>query len=328
MVKPVRWMSSFLVCLLFGAPACSSDDPGNDPRPTSNTPSAVIPADPTLGSAAGTPLAKEIVAFTHRDVLYMANADGSGRRVITDFPGAPYPYAGAFWSPDGRQLIIRTETKGTATHEGAGYIFKVNADGTGLVNLSAVSGSKGDAMPGWSPDGRSIVYAATKRGDEYTSLYVMDADGSQPRRLTELDFEAQYPAWSSAGSIAFGGVVGQNFDIYSVNQDGSGLERLTTQQGQDNWPTYSPDGTQIAFFSVREGSEGIWIMEEDGSNARFVATGGEPNWSPDGEWITFDCGDAERAAICAVRPDGSDLVRLFGRATFPVLRPPGGPSLE
>ena len=319
---------SLFACLLVGAPACSSDDPRNDPRPTSTTPSVVVAADPTPGTVAGTPLAKEVVAFTHRDVLYMANADGSGRRVITDFPGAPYPYAGAFWSPDGRQLIIRTESTETAKRGGAGYIFRVNADGTGLVNLSAVSGSKGDAMPGWSPDGRSIVYAATKRGDEFTSLYVMDADGSQPRRLTDLDFEAQYPAWSSAGTIAFAGVVGQNFDIYSVNQDGSGLERLTTQAGPDNWPTYSPDGKQIAFFSVREGSEGVWIMEADGSDPRFVVEGGEPNWSPDGEWITFDCGDSERAVICAIRPDGSDLVRLFGRATFPVLRPSGRAPLE
>ncbi len=306
-------------CLILGVPACSYAP--QDARATQTTSSHVGPSSSTPGAATGTALAKATVAFTHDDVLYMANADGSARRVITHFPGPPYPYAGAFWSPDGRELIIRMETKGAVEGEGAGYIFKVNADGTGLVNLSAVSGSRWDAMPGWSPDGKRIVYAATKPADAHTSLYVMNADGSHPRPLTELDFEAQYPTWSTTGTIAFGGVVGDNFDIYSVQKDGSHLQRLTRQSGQDNWPTYSPDGRQIAFFSVREGAEGIWIMAADGSGARFIAEGGEPNWSPDGQWITFDCGHAEQAVICAVRPDGTGLVRLFGRATFPAIRP-------
>lgn len=308
-------------CLLSVVPGCSVHERQDDHRPTPTGASPALTASPTRSSVAGIPLAKETVAFTHRNVLYTALADGSDRRVITDFRGPPYPYAGGYWSPDGRELIIRTETKQTANHPGAGSIFKVSADGTGLVNLSAFSGSRGDAMPGWSPDGRHIVYAATKRGDAHPSLYIMDADGSQPRHLVVLDFEAQYPSWSSTGVIAFAGVVGNNFDIYSVHQDGSDLQRLTEQPGQDNWPSYSPDGDQITFFSVREGMEGIWVMQADGRAARFVAQGGEPNWSPDGRWITFDCGDAEHAVICAVRPDGTELVRLFGRAAFPAIRP-------
>ncbi len=318
-------LSAVLTCVLIGLlPACSPEEEVEPTSPDSPITSTESPVESTSGAVSGeNPLAAATIAFTHEDVLYAAKGDGTGRFVITEFPGPPYPYAGAFWSPDGRQLIIRAETEPTPEREGAGYIFRVDVDGSDLVNLSAVSDSRGDAMPAWSPDGEHIVYAATKPGDRFTSLYVMKADGSEPQRLVQLDFEAQYPAWSSRDMIAFAGVVGENFDIYSVRSDGSDLTRLTRQPGQDNWPTYSPDGRSIAFFSVQDGSEGIWVMDADGGDAELIAEGGEPNWSPDGRWITFDCGDAERAVICAIRPDGSDLVELFEDATFPVIRPSG-----
>lgn len=316
--------SAAITCLVIGLLACSPETGVGSTVPASRTPSPESPVESTPGTVTGEhPLGAATIAFTHDDVLYAAQGDGSDRRVITGFPGPPYPYAGAFWSPDGRQLIIRAETEPTSEREGAGYILRVDADGSDLMNLSAVSGSRGDAMPAWSPDGEHIVYAATKPGDRFTSLYMMRADGSDPRRLVQLDFEAQYPTWSSRNMIAFAGVVGENFDIYSVRPNGSGLTKLTKQPGQDNWPTYSPDGRSIAFFSVRDGSEGIWVMDADGGAAKLIAEGGEPNWSPDGGWITFDCGDAERAVICAVRPDGSELVQLFDDATFPVIQPSG-----
>jgi Tol biopolymer transport system component len=295
----------------------------------SATPSPASPrSEPSLASeestrtiGAGTPLANETVAFTYRDVLYTADVDGSDRRAITDFPGAPYPYGGPYWSPDGRRLIIRTETKPRPDGNGSGYIFRVDADGSHLINLSAVSGSNDDAMPGWSPDGRQIVYTATKPADHVPTLYVMNADGTEPRRLAALDFEAQYPAWSSQGWIAFTGVVDGNFDIYSIRLDGSGLQRLTEDPAQDNWPTISPDSTAIAFSSNRDGADGIWVMNADGTDPHQLAEGGEPHWSPDGRYIAFDCGGVRHASICAIRPDGSDLVRLFARAGFPALRP-------
>jgi Tol biopolymer transport system component len=189
------------------------------------------------------------------------------------------------------------------------------------MNLSEVSGSSADAMPGWSPDGRQIVYTATKPRDRLPTLYVMNVDGTEPTRLATLDFEAQYPVWSSKSWVAFAGIVDSNFDIYSIRPDGSGLQRLTEDPAQDNWPTFSPDGTTIAFSSNRDGVDGIWVMNADGTSPHRIAEGGEPNWSPDGRYIVFDCGGVERALICAVRPDGSDLVRLFARAGFPALRP-------
>ena len=301
--------------------ACGStvtDPPSATPGGSRPTASASISA--RLTGAPDRPILGQTIAFTFDEVLYSSLGDGSDRTVLTDFPGPPYPYAGAFWSPSGDRLIIRVE-EAPGTGKSGGYVFGVDADGSDLTNLSEVSGSHYDAMPGWSPDGSQIVYIAQKPGDALGQLYVMNADGTSPRKLIETDFEAQYPAWSSTGQIAFTGYRGGDFDIYTVQADGSRLTRVTKESTPENWPTWSPDGSRMAFFASRDGTDGIWVMGADGSNQRFLAEGGEPNWSPHGDEITFDCGDAQSAIICAVRPDGGDPIQLFGDAGFPAVRP-------
>jgi len=101
------------------------------------------------------------------------------------------------------------------------------------------------------------------------------------------------------------------------------VDELTTldDPAPENWPTWSPDGRALAFFASRAGVDGIWRMAADGTGERYLVEGGEPNWSPRGDEITFDCGDAENAVICTVRPDGSGAMTLFGDAAFPAVRP-------
>jgi Tol biopolymer transport system component len=309
-------------------PVDSSGSPSGTRSPAVASPSSAASPEPSEAAEASgvstaapdRPILRQTIAFTFEDVLLTAKGDGTDRNAVTDFPGAPYPYAGPSWSPKGDRLIIRTEeASGDAVV--AGYIFGVDADGTDLANLSERSGSRGDAMPAWSPDGTEIVYSAIKPGDSFNQLYVMKADGSAPRKLIETDFEAQYPSWSKTGFIAFAGVVDGGFDIYSVRADGSELTPLTTDSSPDNWPSWSPDGTRIAFFTSRDGNEGIWVMNADGSDQHFLTEGGEPSWSPDGDEIVYNCGGPESAIICAVHPDGSDPVRLFADAGFPAVRP-------
>jgi dipeptidyl aminopeptidase/acylaminoacyl peptidase len=84
---------------------------------------------------------------------------------------------------------------------------------------------------------------------------------------------------------------GGNYDIYVMNADGSEQTRLTTDPGIDEDPNWSPDGTKIAFNSIRDGNREIYVMNADGSEQTRLtnnpAIDTTPDWSPDGEKIVF-----------------------------------------
>jgi hypothetical protein len=121
-------------------------------------------------------------------------------------------------------------------------IYTMNPDGTGITNLTGRY--SGDVViaaywPRWSPDGTRIAFSG------YSAGGVDDYNG------------------------------GANYDIYVTNADGTGIRDLTTspddtatQFSQVN-PTWSPDGTQIAY----DGDDGLYVMNADGSNQTKIADG-------------------------------------------------------
>jgi TolB protein len=157
----------------------------------------------------------------------------------------------------------------------------------------------------------------------------MTAEGTHVRRLRHDGWCSENPAWSSDGRrLAFSrrppGVNGKT-SIWTMNVDGTDLRRLT--QGDldlDLDPSWSPDETTITFVRALHG---IWLVDADGGNERQLTTheqDQQPDWSSDGEWISFSREDGEYQGstgstrawvdICVVRPDGSDLQRLTTHA--------------
>jgi Tol biopolymer transport system component len=171
-------------------------------------------------------------------------------------------------------------------------VFVVNVDGTAARTLTNRPLAF-DARPTWSPDGTRIAFESTTDGKR--SVFVMQADGQQLRRLTDAAGTASdsSPSWSPDGSrVAFATDRDGNSEIYVVGSDGSGVKRLTNNQAADNFPAWSPDGSRLAFVSDRDGQSGIWAMAADGSSpARLVqgqaAPNARPAWSPDGTRIAF-----------------------------------------
>ena len=100
-------------------------------------------------------------------------------------------------------------------------------------------------------------------------------------------------------------------DVYVINADGSERTRLTNNPAEDFDPVWSPDGTQIAFRSHRDGDEEVYLMNADGSNqinlSNASGTDYSPAWSPDGQWIAFQSDRTGNANIWIVKPDGSGL---------------------
>ena len=192
-----------------------------------------------------------------------------------------------------------------------------------LPNFSPVY----DTSPVWSPDGTTIAFVSNR--NYLSSIYVMNADGSNARLVTDKVIDAGELAWSPDGEkIAFsGGARGSigfklpSVDIYVINVDGGGLAKLTRDSGVNGNPTWSPDGKQIAFGRIREkvSKSTIWVMTADGSEQRMLPIsqndgsefyGGQPSWSPDGTKILFTayraCGVAAAGGIYVVSADGGN----------------------
>jgi Tol biopolymer transport system component len=116
----------------------------------------------------------------------------------------------------------------------------------------------------------------------------MDADGSNQRRLTEL-FSAKRGDFSSDGTkLVFDGRGREtldDFDIFVMNADGSGVTQLTRGPERDTQASWSPDDRRVSFVRNKNNSSSpsIWIVSADGSNAHRLARGGSAIWSPDGK---------------------------------------------
>lgn len=155
--------------------------------------------------------------------------DGSGVTQLTDEPGAQFDPS---WSPDGSMIAFVSvrDSRGVFC---CGEIFVMNADGSGLTNVTNTEDAD-DFDPAWSPDGTRIAFASF--GPESKDIYVMTPDGTGLTRLTGGPGNDFMPAWSPDGSkIAFVSDRDGGQDIFVMNADGTGVTQLTdTQQLEAN----------------------------------------------------------------------------------------------
>jgi Tol biopolymer transport system component len=188
--------------------------------------------------------------INQNDELYVMKADGTGRRDITNDSANDW---GPDWSPDGRTIVFNSTRHGSTM---SGYL--VNPDGS---NLRRIRMDMWVEYPAWSPDGARIAFMGGPNGPSEYDIWVMDVDGSNPVQLTDSLGPDGWPAWSPDGTrIAFSSVrddcgysdavncrttgdIGPHHDIWVVNADGTGLERITPEFGQ--FVTWSPDGKYL-----------------------------------------------------------------------------------
>jgi Tol biopolymer transport system component len=103
-------------------------------------------------------------------------------------------------------------------------------------------------FPQWSHDGKRIIFTSTRDGDP--EIFVMNADGSNPVRLTNTPGRDAHPQFSKDGQrVVFQSprANGKDTNIYTMNSDGSSVKQLTSLKGFAGVPVYSPDEKLIAF---------------------------------------------------------------------------------
>ena len=198
--------------------------------------------------------------------IFTANPDGSDVKQLTTTPGYD---AEATFSTNGKKIVF------TSLRNGDLDIYSMDADGKHVKQLTHELGY--DGGPFFSPDGKWIVYRAhhPKPGQEtddyvsllkqnqirptYLELWMMKADGSQKRQITNLGAASFAPSFFPDGKrIIFSSNVGStggfgNFELYAVDTDGKNLERITFTDGFDGFPVFSPDGKKLVWVSGRNG---------------------------------------------------------------------------
>ncbi len=215
--------------------------------------------------------------------IFAANADGSHLQQLTTSFGYD---AEATFSPTGHRIVF------TSIRDGDLDLYSMAPDGSDVRRITDRLGYDGGAF--FSPDGTQIVWRAhypetEEEREDYLALladglirpsvldiYVADADGSNPRRLTANGAANFAPYWHPSGQqIAFSSNMddpgGRNFELYVVNVDGSGLERVTWSEGFDGFPVFHPDGARLVFASNRnqshEGNTNLFLADWRGEAA-------------------------------------------------------------
>lgn len=185
--------------------------------------------------------------------------------------------------------------------------YLMRPDRSGLVRLT--SDVKRDSAPILSPDGSRVVFERLDPVAANAEIWVVDSDGTNELPITLTSEFEDWPSWSADGTrvmfvrstISGGTIVRSEIAIRDVGRDARFLapseDQIVIRRDADpgNWapgfvPTWSPDGSLVAFTSDMDGTEQLYTIRVDGSGLTKLTTmgaSGRPAWSPDSSTIAF-----------------------------------------
>jgi TolB protein len=324
MKKIVAWLSGALIVLIAASTPVASGEPPQ--CGSENPPCFELQSTIAFGSTRDGGLE-----------IYLMAPDGTNvRRLTNNTSGELF----AALSPNGKKIVFDSNrNRAPSEPVNTSDLFLMKTDGSEQTPLYRGSSAS------WSPDSKRIVFHRSASGTGLpiktdpgaattdSDIFVVNVDNlldgtEQPRNLTNNGATAvdDDPDWSPAGEqIVFAsedpgeGRIALSAELYVMNADGTGVERLTDNNEEERSPDWSPDGERLAFSCNADGTpQGfeICVMNADGTgrvqltNNRLTEL--SPSWSPDGQRIAFQrpAADGLGFEIWSMKPDGSDQTQL------------------
>jgi Tol biopolymer transport system component len=222
------------------------------------------------------------------------------------------------WSPGSTSIAFVRITR-----KGGRDIFVQQIGAKKATQLTFNPGD--DVSPDWSPDGSQIAWSRDN------DIWVMNANGTGEHLIQDAA-SANSPTWTPDGRILYGSTVDGSFDVHIMNADGTGDVSLTGGPGdQSDEQKPHSNGTTIVFAKRPSGQTDfeLWRMDAAGENEELLFDtpsihDDHPRWSPDGNWIAFECdisNDFDQD-ICVLTGNGSSASEVSGRG--PDARPDWG----
>ncbi|MCA1586944.1 MAG: S9 family peptidase [Acidobacteria bacterium] len=262
---------------------------------------------------------RQLIVFTVAVVAFSAQTGAQDKRPMSfvdvlELPTIQDPRL----SPDGKQIVFVMEKPDWKANRRVGNLYRVNADGTGQVQLTF--GEQSASNPRWSPDGKAVAFLARRGSDEHNQIYLLHTDGGEARRLTNHPTAAEDPTWAPDGaSIWFASNDAktdeekerdkQQDDVYAFEETNFEQQHLWTvdlegktkqiTSGDFSVTQYelSDDGRRVAMMRAPSPLlehmrlAEVWTMDAGGGNAVQVTKNqvGEsgPMLSPDGASVLF-----------------------------------------
>ncbi|MGA3204038.1 MAG: S9 family peptidase [Bryobacteraceae bacterium] len=257
------------------------------------------------------------------------------------------------WAPDGSRIAFLAD-RGSGESKSGSQIWMIRPDGGEAEKLTSEDTAISEFQ--WAPDGKRIAFVtADERKDKtdrekrqkdkfdailvdadynYAHLWTIELDGKTKKRVTEGAFTVSSPRWSpDSKSIAYveSGMGKQessffdlnadrNTDIYVVSAEGGAPKRLTSNPGPDSSPSWSPDGSEIAYLSAMdprswaEKVDLVVIPAAGGSPKNltrdFPDSAGAARWAPDGKSVYWDSEEGLHRHIFSVPVAGGKIVHI------------------
>jgi Tol biopolymer transport system component len=276
--------------------------------------------------------------------IWVMAPDGSNPGRLTT--GTNANYSRPSFAQPGSKLAYAAQGPSSAD------IFTMDFAGTGIADLSPDTAP--DSSPALSPDGSKVAYSVYDNSDY--EIFVRPTAGGAATQLTTngAGVDDLNPAWSPDGTkIAFASTRSGSYDIWVMDANGSSPTQLTNtvstlnaQYVREQYPTWSPEGSQIAYTRMESNlindleSFDIWVMNATGTNQHRLAGSStakdtQPAWSPDGTKLVFASDRSSSGDdIWVVNSDGSgSATDLTGTASpiseaQPTWGQPQQPSVE